>query len=174
MCYSALLIKAYEEYEKMFAAPFDLPAFHRLYRQRELDLLLKIPPALDSLLIAVDPLNAAVIRDCDRSWRANCGDEIARLERQIIEITASMPKKADAATKAPLNEAKRRRKSLETVLKSVDDSENTYRIYPKYFAPLSWLSAVSEKQFPHAIACFRGPASSTPTTTIRTTRSGKC
>lgn len=136
MCYSALLIKAYEEYERMFSAPFDLPAFHRLYRQRELDLLLKIPAAMDSLLMAVDPLNAAIIRDSDRNWRSNCAAEIARLELEITELTGRLPKKADAAAKAPLNEAKRRRKSLETVLKSVVDSGDTYRIYPKYFAPL--------------------------------------
>jgi putative SOS response-associated peptidase YedK len=59
-----------------------------------------------------------------------------------------MPKKADAATKAPLNEAKRRRKSLETVLKSVDDSENTYRIYPKYFAPLILVERGERKTVP--------------------------
>lgn len=148
MCYSALLIKAYEEYEKMFAAPFDLPAFHRLYRQREIDLLLKIPPAMDSLLVAADPLNAAMIRESDRSWRANCVAEIHRLEQQIIELTASLPKKADAVMKVPLNEAKRRRKSLETALKTAADSGDTYRIYPKYFAPLILVEGGERKTVP--------------------------
>jgi putative SOS response-associated peptidase YedK len=148
MCYSALLIKAYEEYERMFSAPFDLPAFHRLYRQRELDLLLKIPPALDSLLAAVDPLNAAILRESDRLWRANCEAEIVRLKQHNIELTASLPKKANAAMKAPLNEAKRRCKSLETALKSSEDSSDTYRIYPKYFAPLIMVEGGERKTVP--------------------------
>lgn len=136
MCYSSLLEKAYEEYVKMFGAPYDLPAFRLLYRQRELDLLLKIPAELDDILIAIDPINAGAIRESARQWRSNCTAEIARLDTVISELQVSLPKKATAEMKKPLNAAKSRKKRLETVLKAQPAEGPSYRIYPKYFAPV--------------------------------------
>lgn len=136
MCYSSLLERAWREYEQMFAAPFHLPSWHHLFRQRELDLLLKIPPEIDEILVAVDPLQAGAIRESDRVWRGNCRSEMARLDEEIAYLTAALPKKPDAVAKAPLNHAKRRRKSLEKALNAAPVQRDTYRIYPKQFAPL--------------------------------------
>jgi putative SOS response-associated peptidase YedK len=136
MCYSSLVEKAYEEYVKMFNAPFQMDAFHLLYRQREIDLLLKIPSELDDILIVVDPINAGIIRESVRNWRSTCTDEIARLETIIDELEASLPKKATTEMKAPLKLAKSRRKSIQTALNSKPADGEAYRIYPKYFAPV--------------------------------------
>ena len=96
MCYSSLLERAYEEYVKWFDAPFDGEAFRLLYRQRESDLLLKIPPALDDVVIAADPMQAIAIRDSVQVWRAACAAEIQRLDAIVAELDAGLPKKASA------------------------------------------------------------------------------
>jgi putative SOS response-associated peptidase YedK len=136
MCYSSLLAKTYEEYVEMFRAPFDMGAFHQLYRQRELDLLLKIPAALDDILIAVDPINGGNIRESTRRWRAACATESARLDGEIFDLETIAPKNRTAAQKEALKTAKSRRKRLGTALQTKSVEGDTYRIYPKYFAPV--------------------------------------
>jgi hypothetical protein len=136
MCYSSLVEKAYDEYVKMFRAPFEMTAFHLLYRQRELDLLLKIPTELDEVLVAIDPMNAAIIRDSVRRWRNAGSAEMAKLDIEILVLEAALPKKATAEMKGPLKTAKSRRKRIETALNSQPATGDSYRIYPKYFAPV--------------------------------------
>ena len=116
MCYSSLLERAYEEYVKLFNAPFDGDAFRLLYRQREWDLLLKIPPELDDVVIAADPIHAGAIRESVRAWGVACATEIQRLQHLVAELEAGLPKKASAEMKAPLKDAKNRRKRIETAL----------------------------------------------------------
>jgi putative SOS response-associated peptidase YedK len=148
VCYSSLLEKSYDEYVKMFGAPYDMGAFYTLYRQRQLDLLLKIPAEWDDVLIAIDPINAGAIRESVRTWRANCEAELVRLDTEIAELEAALPKKAPAEMKKPLTDARNRRKRINTVLNAKASDEKTYRIYPKYFAPVIFEESGVRKTVP--------------------------
>jgi putative SOS response-associated peptidase YedK len=136
MCYSALLARSFGEYEKSFSARVDWDAFVRLYLQREIDLLLKIPSELDDMLMAHGGATALAIRNSVMRWRAACDLEMQRLDSEITHLNGTLPKKATSDQKTPLKDAKSRLKKIQTVMKAQAAADSTFRIYPKYFAPV--------------------------------------
>lgn len=135
MCYSALVEASYKEYCQQFGLTFDRDGWHDLYRQRSLDLSLKIPDGLTNQLASEDSIFGQSIAKFHADHLAA---ERLRISLDIESVSAAIEaleaKKPGKTRDKDLGVKMRKRDKLAASLEQPAARGTSYRIYPYQFA----------------------------------------
>ncbi len=141
MCYSAMVREDLRKLEREYQAHLSWDDFIQLYRQRNLDFSLSIPPGMDAQLIALGGTPAKEIKLlCDRyriEKRKRQEQELAATQSAIAELEQLLAAKVTKTNQKKLDAKNRALCKLQTGMAAPSvAAPGSYRIYPYQFAPV--------------------------------------
>ncbi|MGR9587068.1 SOS response-associated peptidase family protein [Pandoraea sputorum] len=143
MCYSAQVEASFRQYERMFGAQLDLPAFFDLYAGRAAGDKVKIPKAVDAAFKRVADPQTADIRESIRRFEitqaATLEQELFKLRSRLADAERSLQTKV---TKAATESKRIANDKITATLRRLDDlrrdelKDRDSRIFPGVYAPV--------------------------------------
>ncbi|VVE56689.1 hypothetical protein PAQ31011_05131 [Pandoraea aquatica] len=143
MCYSAQVEASFRQYERMFGAQLDLPAFFGLYAGRAAGDKVKVPKAVDAAFKrAADPQTADIresIRRFEITQAATLEQELFKQRARLGDAERSLQTKV---TKAAAESKRIATDKITATLRRLDDlrrdelKDRDSRIFPGVYAPV--------------------------------------
>ncbi|UVA77137.1 SOS response-associated peptidase [Pandoraea commovens] len=143
MCYSAQIEASFRQYERMFGAQLDLPAFFDLYAARAASTKVKVPKAVDAAFTRATDSGMSGIREAIRRFEIT---QAAALEQELFKQRTRL---ADAErtlqtkmTKAASESQRIASDKITATLRRLDDlrrdelKDRDSRIFPGVYAPV--------------------------------------